>query len=55
MIGPVGNASPLEYNSTMITQADQQAIRTICRKYGVTRAFLFGSCLDATREGTLSM
>jgi predicted nucleotidyltransferase len=50
MIGPVGDASPLEYNSIMITQTDQQAIRTICRKYGVKRALLFGSSLDETRE-----
>ncbi len=34
----------------MITQADQQAVRTICRKYGVKRALLFGSSLDTTRE-----
>jgi predicted nucleotidyltransferase len=34
----------------MITQADQQAIETICRKYGVKRALLFGSSLDTTRE-----
>ncbi len=34
----------------MIAQADQQAIRTICRKYGVKRALLFGSSLDTTRE-----
>jgi predicted nucleotidyltransferase len=34
----------------MITQADRHAIRTICRKYGVKRALLFGSSLDTTRE-----
>ena len=34
----------------MIDQADQQAIQTICRKYGVKRALLFGSSLNVTRE-----
>jgi predicted nucleotidyltransferase len=34
----------------MITQADEQAIRSVCRKYGVKRALLFGSSLDTTRE-----
>jgi len=38
------------YNSIMITQADEQAIRSVCRKYGVKRALLFGSSLDTTRE-----
>ena len=32
------------------TQVDEQTIRSICRKYGVKRALLFGSSLDATRE-----
>ena len=35
----------------MISEMDQEAIRSICRKYGVTRALLFGSSLDTTREG----
>lgn len=34
----------------MITQADEQAIRRVCRQYGVKRALLFGSSLDPTRE-----
>ena len=34
----------------MIAQADQQIIREICRKYGVTRVLPFGSSLDANRE-----
>jgi len=34
----------------MIDQADQQAIQTICRKYGVKRVLLFGSSLNITRE-----
>ena len=38
------------YNSIVITQADKQAIQSICRKYGVRRALLFGSSLDTTRE-----
>ncbi len=33
----------------MITQADRQAIRDICRRYGAKRALLFGSSLDASR------
>jgi predicted nucleotidyltransferase len=35
----------------MITETDQKAIRSICQKYGITRALLFGSSLDTTREG----
>jgi predicted nucleotidyltransferase len=35
----------------MITEMDQEAIRSICQKYGVKRALLFGSSLDATRGG----
>ncbi len=35
----------------MITEADERAIRDICRKYGIRRALLFGSSLDARREG----
>jgi predicted nucleotidyltransferase len=38
------------YNSIMISQADEQAIRSVCRKYGVKRVLLFGSSLDTTRE-----
>lgn len=34
----------------MISKADQNAIRTICRKYGVRRVLLFGSSTDRTRE-----
>ena len=34
----------------MIAETDQEAIRSICRQYGVRRALLFGSSLDATRE-----
>lgn len=33
----------------MITQADQQAIQDICRRYGAKKALLFGSSLDASR------
>ena len=35
----------------MIAETDQKAIRSICQKYGVKRALLFGSSLDTTREG----
>ena len=35
----------------MITQSDQDAIRRVCRKYGVTSALLFGSSADRTKEG----
>ena len=34
----------------MITQADQKAIREICRKYGAKKALLFGSSLGGTRK-----
>ena len=34
----------------MIAHVDEQTIQRICRKYGVKRALLFGSSLDATRE-----
>ena len=34
----------------MITQADEQAIRTICRKYGVKRVLLFGSSIQTGRQ-----
>lgn len=38
------------YNSSMISQADRQTVRTLCRKYGAKKALLFGSCLEAGRE-----
>jgi len=34
----------------MIAETDQQAIETICRKYGAKRALLFGSSLDLRRK-----
>jgi len=34
----------------MISQADRQTVRTLCRKYGAKKALLFGSCLEAGRE-----
>jgi predicted nucleotidyltransferase len=34
----------------MITETDQEAIRSICQKYGIKRALLFGSSVEATRE-----
>lgn len=34
----------------MISDVDQQQIRAVCRKYGVKRALLFGSSLDASRD-----
>ena len=34
----------------MISQADRQTVRTLCRQYGVKKALLFGSCLEAGRE-----
>jgi len=35
----------------MITQADRQAVQTLCRQYGVKKALLFGSSLGTGREG----
>jgi predicted nucleotidyltransferase len=35
----------------MITETDQKAIQSLCRKCGVKRALRFGSSLDTTREG----
>ena len=34
----------------MITEMDREAIRAVCRRYGVKKALLFGSSLDAARE-----
>jgi predicted nucleotidyltransferase len=34
----------------MVTETDQKAIRSLCQKYGVRRALLFGSSLDTTRD-----
>ncbi len=34
----------------MITDTDPNAIRSVCQKYGIKRALLFGSSLEATRE-----
>jgi predicted nucleotidyltransferase len=34
----------------MISEADRQQIQVICRKYGATRALLFGSSVDASRD-----
>lgn len=34
----------------MISPTDRQQIEAICRKYGATKALLFGSSLDASRD-----
>ena len=34
----------------MITETDRNAIRSICQRYGIKRALLFGSSVEATRE-----
>jgi predicted nucleotidyltransferase len=33
----------------MVSETDRQTIRTVCQKYGVKKALLFGSSLDASR------